>query len=175
MAHSYSYLYGIPTTGLRFFTVYGPWGRPDMAPFVFAKAIIEGKPIFLYNHGNMIRDFTYVDDIIDAISKLIKKPPIENNIIKSNKEASLNKLVPNKVFNIGKGDPISIHYFVELLENKLNKKAIIKMEQHQLGDVKKTEANTSSLENWIKFRPNISIERGVEKFIDWFIAYHRNS
>jgi len=172
MAHAYSHLYNMPCTGLRFFTVYGPWGRPDMAPIIFAKAIIQNKPIDMYNSGNMIRDFTYIDDIIDGILELTKKIPVQNNLFNTKEMISSSSSAPYKILNIGKGSPVNINYFVELLEKKLNKKAIKKMVDNQPGDVQKTEADTSSIYNWVDFKAKITIEKGVNKFLDWFIKYH---
>ena len=175
MAHSYAHLYNIPSTGLRFFTVYGPWGRPDMAPIIFAKAIVENKPIYLYNNGNMIRDFTYIDDIIQGILKLIKKPPCQNVTFDTKNIISSSSSAPYKILNIGKGDPININYFLELLEKKLNKKAIKKLVGNQPGDVQKTEADTSSILNWVDFKSQITIEKGVDKFLEWFMKYYNKN
>lgn len=173
MAFAYSHLYNIPSTALRFFTVYGPWGRPDMAPFIFAKAILGGKPINLYNNGNMIRDFTYIDDVVEAILGLIDKPPIEKKLSKVKNEYDSSNFVAHKILNVGKGNPINIKYFIELLEKSFDKKAIIKMTDNQLGDVQKTGANLNSIKKWIDFSPSITIENGVENFVNWFKSYYK--
>ena len=173
MAHSYSHLYNIPSTGLRFFTVYGPWGRPDMAPMIFAKAIIERKPIYLFNKGNMIRDFTYIDDIVEGITILIKKPPVVNRSFDTQTNLSSSSFAPYKIFNIGKGSPVNINYFLELLEKNLGIKAIKIMSPNQPGDVHITEADTSAIFDWVRFEAKTNIEKGVESFLKWFTSYHK--
>ena len=175
MAHSYSHLYDIPTTGLRFFTVYGPWGRPDMAPMIFAKAILENKPIKLFNKGNMIRDFTYIDDIVDGIVKLVQKPPVKNSLYNTKTNLSSLSFAPYKILNIGMGKPVNINYFIELMEKKITKKAIKHMEDHHPGDVKFTQADANSLFEWVGFKPKINIEVGVDKFLNWFIPFHSHN
>ena len=174
LGYTYSHLYSIPSTALRFFTVYGPWGRPDMAPIIFAKAIMTNQPIQLYNNGNMVRDFTYIDDVVEAIFKLIKKPPksgVLPNVI-DNKNPIISPA--HTILNIGRGDPIDIKHFIELLEKKFKKKAIINKVQNQLGDVKKTDADISSLQKLINFKPSVSIEQGVELFGNWFQNYYKS-
>ena len=173
MSYTYSHLYEIPSTALRFFTVYGPWGRPDMAPIIFAKAIMSNRPINLYNNGNMIRDFTYIDDVVYAVVKLIKKAPIKKISSNSIKTGFSPAYPAHKILNIGRGKPVNIKYFIELLEKNFKKKAIIKMVENQLGDVQKTEAKISEMEKWINFKPTISIEEGVELFVDWYKAYYK--
>ena len=173
MAHSYSHLYNIPSTGLRFFTVYGPWGRPDMAPMIFAKAILDNKPIYLFNNGNMIRDFTYIEDIVEGIIKLIKKTPVKNLLFDTKKNMSSSSFAPYKILNIGKGSPVNINYFLELLEDKLGKKAIKKMLPNQPGDVQLTEADTSEMFDWVGFKAKTNIEIGVDKFLKWYTSYHK--
>ena len=175
MAHSYSHLYNIPSTGVRFFTVYGPWGRPDMAPIIFAKAILENKPIYLFNNGNMIRDFTYIDDIVDGITKLIKKKPVKNTSFDTKMNESSSSFAPYKILNIGRGRPVNINYFLELLEKKLNKIAIKIMFPNQPGDVQVTEADTSAIFDWVGFKSKTSIEIGVNKFLKWYIPYYYQS
>ena len=171
LAHSYSHLYDIPTTGLRFFTVYGPWGRPDMALFIFTKSIIEKKPIKLFNNGDMVRDFTYIDDIINSLLLLIKKPP-KKETIKKNIYLPNESWAPFKVFNIGNSSPTPLIEYVEALENALNIKAIKEYEKMQLGDVKSTYADISLLENWINYKPNTSIVSGINKFVTWYKKFY---
>ena len=172
MAHSYSHLYNLPTTGLRFFTVYGPWGRPDMAPIIFATAILQNKPIYLFNNGNMVRDFTYIDDITEGIMKIISKVPIANPLFDTKNILTSSSSAPYKILNIGKGSPININIFLELLEKKLNKKATKIMLPNQLGDVQATEADMSEILKWTGFQAKTNIEDGVDKFIEWFINYY---
>ena len=167
MAYSYSNIYNLPITGLRFFTVYGPWGRPDMAPMIFSKKIFSNEPISIFNFGNMSRDFTYIEDIVEGTFLCALKIPESC----SDPINSINK-VPNKIFNIGFGKSININYFIELLEESLEIKAIKKYEPIQKGDVEKTFANTSLLEEWINYKPKINIEEGVRKFASWFLNYH---
>ena len=165
MAYSYSHLYGIPTTGLRFFTVYGPYGRPDMAYFKFADAIKSGKKIDVYNDGKMLRDFTYIDDIVEAITKLIYKhpKPIQHTGTKSK--------APYKIYNIGNNKPISLERFISSIESALQIKAIRNYMPMQPGDVPLTYANVDDLIKDISFKPNTSIEDGMMRFIDWFKDY----
>ena len=167
MAYSYSNIYNIPITGLRFFTVYGPWGRPDMAPMIFSKKIFLKEPISIFNYGKMSRDFTFIDDIVEGTYLCALKAPNNNNEIINSK----NK-VPNKIFNIGFGKPIKLNYFIELLEDNLSIKAIKKFEPIQPGDVKKTFSDTHLLEEWIGYKPKISVEEGVRRFASWFLEYY---
>ena len=167
MAFSYSNIYDLPITGLRFFTVYGPWGRPDMAPMIFSKKIFSKEPISIFNFGNMSRDFTFIEDIVEGTFLCALKAPVK---ISSTDKSISN--VPNKIFNIGFGKPINLNYFIELLEDALSIKAIKKYEPIQPGDVEKTFSNTNLLEEWIKYRPRISIEEGVKKFASWFLDYY---
>ena len=172
MAHSYSHLYGIPTTGLRFFTVYGPWGRPDMAPMIFAKAILSDQKIDVFNNGQMSRDFTYIDDIVDGVLGVIDKPATSNvNFDPLAPEPSSSK-APFKVFNIGKGSPTSLMSFIGVLENVLGKKAQVNMLAMQPGDVLATAADISAIQQWSGFQPNIGIQDGVTKFADWYLDYY---
>lgn len=157
MAHTYSKLYHIPTTGVRFFTVYGPWGRPDMAPYLFMNSILYQKPIQVNNHGKLSRDFTYIDDIIDGISLIMDRP--------SNEE------IPYKIYNIGAGQPIQLLDFIQTIENVTGKKAIMKMVGMQHGDVFQTYADTSRLEHDFRFKPRISVYEGINRFYNWFINY----
>ena len=173
IAHSYSHLFNIPTTGLRFFTVYGPWGRPDMALFKFTDLIIQNKPITVFNFGKMIRDFTYIDDVIESIFRLIFKFPIKDKLSDEKKYDLSSSLAPYKVFNIGNSNPTDLSDYIKALEKNLNKKAKIILEEIQPGDVKETFADTQSLENWISFKPNTSINEGIKKFINWYKSYYK--
>ncbi len=172
MAHSYSHLYDLPTTGLRFFTVYGPWGRPDMALFLFTKSIIENKPIKIFNHGNMIRDFTYIDDIIESIFRVIKKIPRPS--IKSNNEclSSSSSWAPYKVFNIGNSKPVPLMEFINEIEKSLGIQAKKEYLDMQPGDVSSTSADTSKLEKWVNYKPNTSINKGISEFINWYRNFY---
>ncbi len=172
IAHSYSHLYGIPSTGLRFFTVYGPWGRPDMALFLFTKAIFELKPIKVFNDGNMIRDFTYIDDIIESVIRVIDKPPVDNpNFDKSNPN-SATSWAPHKVFNIGNSDPVPLMSFIKAIEDAVGIKAIKNFQPIQPGDVPATHADTKLLEKWIDFKPETSIKKGIEIFVEWYKNFY---
>lgn len=157
MAHSYSHLFKLPTTGLRFFTVYGPWGRPDMALFLFADAILNDKPINVFNHGNMVRDFTYVDDIVESITRLIPKPAPENE-----------DKVPCQVFNIGNSSPVKLMEYIKALEQALGKTAQKNFMDIQAGDVPATHADGTKLEKYVHYRPQTSVKEGVKHFVDWY-------
>ena len=173
VAYTYSHLFKLPTTGLRFFTVYGPWGRPDMALFKFTDLILKDEPIRVFNHGKMIRDFTFIDDVIESIFRLIKKSSNKN--INSEKEKLMNKNFSNKykIFNIGNSNPTNLTEYIEAIEKNLGKKAKIIFDEIQPGDVEATYANTKSLENWINYKPNTSIDFGIEKFVNWYINYYK--
>lgn len=173
MAHTYSALYNLPTTGLRFFTVYGPWGRPDMALFLFTKAILEGKPIDVYNHGKMKRDFTYVDDIVEAISRLIPKPPQPNKDWSGYQPDPATSFAPYKVYNIGNNKPVELLRFIEIIEEKTGKKAIKNFLPIQDGDVPETFADVDDLMRDVDFKPATPIEKGVSNFVDWFRDYYK--
>ncbi|HRV03272.1 MAG TPA: NAD-dependent epimerase/dehydratase family protein, partial [Mesotoga sp.] len=167
MAHAYSHLFGLPTTGLRFFTVYGPWGRPDMALFIFAKAIVEDKPIKLFNNGNMVRDFTYIDDIVEGVARTldtIAKPCDEQNVGPSESATA-----PYRVYNIGNGTPVSLETCITLLEKYLGKRARKELYPMQLGDVPVTAANVIDLVKDIKYRPATKVEEGIKKFVTWYV------
>ena len=168
MAHSYSHLFDLPTTGLRFFTVYGPWGRPDMALFLFAKAMLNDKPINVYNHGKMIRDFTYIDDIVESISRLIVKPARPNMSWSGNPPHIPTSSAPYQIFNIGNSSPVKLMDYIEALEKAFGVKAKKKMMDIQPGDVPATHADVKALENYIHFKPKTSIEQGVRNFANWF-------
>jgi len=173
MAHSYSHLYGIPTTGLRFFTVYGPWGRPDMAPMIFAKAILRKDPIKVFNYGKMKRDFTYIDDIVEGIMGCCYKPATANSSFDKLNPEQCTSFAPYRIFNIGNKKPIELLKFIELLEESLGIKAIMEMEEMQPGDVIETAADTTKLESWVQFNSKTSIEEGIQKFTKWFIEFNK--
>jgi UDP-glucuronate 4-epimerase len=172
MAHTYSNLYKTPTTGLRFFTVYGPWGRPDMALFIFTKKIAEGKPIDVYNNGKMKRDFTYIDDIVDGIIKLIPKMPEPNPKWDNYEPDSATSFAPYKLFNIGNNQPVELLRFIEVIEDKLGKKAIKNFMPIQPGDVPATYADIDGLMDAVGFKPNTPIEVGIAKFVEWYRDYY---
>jgi UDP-glucuronate 4-epimerase len=173
MAHTYSALYNLPTTGLRFFTVYGPHGRPDMALFLFTKAILEGKPIDVYNSGKMRRDFTYVDDIVEGIVRLVPKIPVPNVQWNGLTPDPATSFAPYRLFNIGNNQPVELLYFIEVIEKKLGKKAIKNLLPLQQGDVPETYADVDSLMNEIGFKPATTIEKGIGQFIDWYLEYYK--
>ena len=173
MAHAYSHLYNIPTTGLRFFTVYGPWGRPDMAYFSFTKDIIEGNPIKVYNHGQMERDFTYIDDIVEAIIKLIDMPPVGNKDWDESKDSISESFAPYKIYNIGNNNPVSLMRFINAIEKAVGKEAKKIYMDMQPGDVLRTYADVSDLEKDIGFKPKTTIEEGIQKFVDWYKEYYQ--
>ncbi|MGJ4947755.1 NAD-dependent epimerase [Bradyrhizobium sp. HKCCYLS20291] len=173
MAHSYSHLYRLPATGLRFFTVYGPWGRPDMAMFIFAKAILAGQPVKLFNHGQMRRDFTYVDDIVQAIVHLIGRPPQGNPDWDGNKPDPSSSRAPWRIYNIGNNHPEQLTDVISLLEKEFGRPAIKEMLPMQPGDVEATYADVSDLERDIGFRPSTSIADGIARFARWYRDYHR--
>ncbi len=173
MAHTYSHLYGIPTTGLRFFTVYGPWGRPDMAYFSFAKDILSGKPIKVFNHGMMERDFTYIDDIVEGVCKLIDRIPSANKDWDESKDDLSTSFAPYKIYNIGNNRPVQLMKFINALESALGKEAEKNYMDMQPGDVLRTYADVSDLEKDINFKPSTSIEEGLQKFVDWFKEYYK--
>ena len=172
MAHSYSNLFNIPTTGLRFFTVYGPWGRPDMAPMIFAKAIINGENLHIFNRGNMKRDFTYIDDVVDAVIKCAFKVATPNLPNGDQTEDTSHSFSPHRIFNVGKGEQIELVDFIEILEINLGKKAKKIMMPMQSGDVKETLSDCTALKEWINYKPSTSIKTGVSKLIDWFKVYY---
>ena len=170
MAHTYSHLYGLPATGLRFFTVYGPWGRPDMAPMLFAKAILAGEPIRVFNQGRMRRDFTYIDDIVTGVIACADKPASADPSFDTTAPDPATSWAPHRLFNIGNSQPVQLLYFIDLLERALGRQAIRDLQPMQPGDVEATAADTSLLEAWVGFRPSTSIEVGVERFARWYQA-----
>ena len=173
MAHTYSHLFALPTTGLRFFTVYGPWGRPDMALFIFAKAILAGEPIDVFNHGNMQRDFTYIDDIVEGIVRVIRQPATPNTEWKSTAPDPATSNAPFRIHNIGGGSPVQLNRLIEVLEHALGRKANRNLKPLQPGDVPATFADVSSLEEATGFRPEIPIEIGVPRFVEWYREFYR--
>lgn len=171
MAHTYSHLYGLPTTGLRFFTVYGPWGRPDMAPMLFTKAILADQPIKVFNHGRMKRDFTYIDDIVSGVVATMDRVPQANDGFDRASPSSAESWAPYRVFNIGHSEPVELLSFIGALEGALGKVAQKDMQPMQPGDVVATYADTSKLESWTGVHPNVPIEAGVKQFVAWYVAY----
>lgn len=174
MAHTYSHLFGLPATGLRFFTVYGPWGRPDMALFLFTKAILEGKPIDVFNNGEMMRDFTYVDDIAEGICRLIDRIPGPNPAWDGHCPEPGTSSAPYRIYNIGNNRPVRLEDFIRTLEEKLGRKAIKNYLPLQAGDVSKTYADVDDLMRDIGFKPQTEIGEGIEKFVSWYREYYRN-
>jgi UDP-glucuronate 4-epimerase len=172
MAHSYSHLYGLPATGLRFFTVYGPWGRPDMAPMLFARAILAGEPIRVFNHGEMERDFTYIDDIVAGVIRCLDKPATVNPNFDPLDPDPATAAAPHRLFNIGNSQPIPLLRFIEVLEQELGRAAIRDLQPLQPGDVPSTAADTRALEAWIGFRPTTAIESGVARFAAWYRTHY---
>jgi UDP-glucuronate 4-epimerase len=173
MAHAYSHLYEIPATGLRFFTVYGPWGRPDMAMHIFAKAITEGQPIRLFNYGRMRRDFTYVHDVVIAVQRLIGKPPTRTDPVPGTDLDPARSIAPWRIYNIGNSMAVEVSRVVELLERELGRKAITELGPMQPGDVPETCADVDDLMRVVGFRPSTSIEEGVGRFAAWYREYHK--
>ncbi len=174
MAHTYSYLYGMPTTGLRFFTVYGPWGRPDMALFIFAKAITEGKPIDVFNNGNMQRDFTYVDDIVEGIIRVIDNPANKDDKWSGQKPNPGTSVAPYKIYNIGNSSPVKLLDFIEAIESALGKKAFKNFLPLQAGDVPATWADVDDLVENLGYKPQTTIQYGINRFIEWYKNFYLN-
>jgi len=172
MAHSYSHLYDLPCTGLRFFTVYGPWGRPDMALFLFTKAILEEKPIKVFNHGKMQRDFTYIDDIIEGVIRVTKNVPEPNPDWNGNNPDPGTSYAKYKIYNIGNNQPVELNKFIQVIEDALGKKAVKEYMELQPGDVVATYADVDALTCDVGFKPSTSIEYGVEQFIKWYRSYY---
>ena len=172
MAHTYSHLYDLPATGLRFFTVYGPWGRPDMAPMLFAKAILAGEPIRVFNHGKMQRDFTYIDDIVEGVLRCCDKPATVNPDFDPLAPDPATAAAPHRVFNIGNNEPTPLMKFIEVMEQALGTAAIKDFQPMQPGDVVATAADTTALEAWVGFKPYTAIETGVERFAQWYRQYY---
>jgi UDP-glucuronate 4-epimerase len=173
MAHSYAHLYGIPCTGLRFFTVYGPWGRPDMALFLFAKAILAGEPIKVFNHGNHTRSFTYISDIVEGVVRVLDCPSQPNSDWRSDAPDPATSAAPYRIYNIGHREKVPLLRYIELLENCLGRKALMQMLPLQAGDVPNTEANVRDLIAHVGYEPRVSVEEGVSRFIEWYRDYYR--
>ena len=173
MAHSYSHLYKLPVIGLRFFTVYGPWGRPDMALFIFTEKILKNEPIEIFNSGDMIRDFTYIEDIVESLYRLRNKAAKGDNKFNFMKPDPSVSWAPHKIFNIGNSNPVKLMDYILEIERAIGKKAIKKYLPMQSGDVKATFADATKLEKWINFKPNTSIKNGVSKFVDWYKDYYK--
>jgi UDP-glucuronate 4-epimerase len=169
MAHTYSHLYGLPTTGLRFFTVYGPWGRPDMALFLFTKAILEDKPIKVFNNGNMVRDFTYIDDIVEGVIHVIDNPPKISD--KKEIDVSISNTAPYKVYNIGNSSPVQLMEYIGAIEQFLGKTAQKDFLPMQPGDVPKTEADVTDLVEELGYKPDTPVQKGIERFVAWYKTY----
>jgi len=172
MAHTYSHLFGLPTTGLRFFTVYGPWGRPDMALFLFTRAILDGRPIDVFNHGHMVRDFTYVDDIVEGIIRVVDRPAVPNPDFDAEFPDPATSHAPYRVFNIGNSQPTPLADYIAALEDALGKKAQKNYLPMQPGDVPATSANTDELDAWVGFRPGTAVREGVRRFVEWYRGYY---
>lgn len=174
MAHSYAHLYGIPCTGLRFFTVYGPWGRPDMALFLFTRAILAGEPIRVFNHGKHKRSFTYVDDIVEGVIRTLDKvPPIDEHWDSNQPDPATSGVAPYRLFNIGNERPVELLQYIEVLEANLGRKAIMELLPLQPGDVPDTEADVTDLIQAVGYRPQVSVETGVANFVRWYREYYR--
>jgi UDP-glucuronate 4-epimerase len=173
MAHTYSHLFRLPTTGLRFFTVYGPWGRPDMALFLFTKAILEGKPIDVFNHGKMVRDFTYIDDIVEGVIRIIDKPAEASLQFDPAKPDPASSNAPYRVFNIGNNQPTPLMEYISALEKALGQTAEKNYLPMQPGDVPATAANTEELNAWVGFKPNMPVAEGVARFVGWYRNYYK--
>ena len=170
IAHTYSHLFNLSTIGLRFFTVYGPWGRPDMALFKFTDSIVKDKPIEVFNYGKMMRDFTYIDDVIQSVYLLMKKAIRSKNNSENKKEG-----IFYKIFNVGNSRPTNLEDYIKAIELNLNKKAKVILKGMQPGDVEATYANTDLLESWINYKPNTSINEGIKHFINWYQSYYKES
>ncbi len=173
MAHTYSHLYALPTTGLRFFTVYGPWGRPDMALFLFTKAILEGRPINVFNHGNMQRDFTFVDDIVEGVIRVLDRVPAPDPSYDAVQSDPATSSAPYRVFNIGNSDPVPLLDFIGCIESALGKQAEKNLLPLQDGDVPATYANTDALRDWVGFVPGTPVQDGINQFVAWYRGYYQ--
>ncbi len=175
MAHAYSHLYGLPVTGLRFFTVYGPWGRPDMAYFLFTRAILAGRPIQVFNQGAMKRDFTYIDDIVEGVLRVIQKPPQPKPDWDRENPDPATSYCPYRIFNIGNNQTVDLLRFIEVLEERLGRKAVKEFLPMQDGDVPATHADVDDLVREVGYRSSISIEVGLARFVDWYYSYYGQS
>ncbi|XDZ63113.1 NAD-dependent epimerase [Alphaproteobacteria bacterium LSUCC0396] len=175
MAHTYSHLYQLPTTGLRFFTVYGPWGRPDMALFLFANAMLKGDLIDVFNDGNMVRDFTFIDDIVEGVIRVLDKPATPDAKFDALRPDPATSTAPYRVFNIGNGNPTPLMDYIGALETALGVTARKNFMPMQPGDVPATSADTSELGKWVGFQPDTPVVDGVQKFADWYLAYYQKN
>jgi len=173
MAHTYSHLYKLPATGLRFFTVYGPWGRPDMALFLFTKAILAGEPIQVFNNGQMVRDFTYVDDIVESLIRVLDKPATPDSVFDTAKPDPSTSWAPHRIFNIGNSNPTPLMDYIGAIESSLGITASKQFLPMQPGDVPATAADTSALEAWTGFKPNTPVREGVTRFVAWYRDFYR--
>ena len=173
MAHTYSHLYGMQTTGLRFFTVYGPWGRPDMALFLFVKAALAGNSIDVYNHGDMLRDFTYIDDIVEGVVRVIDNPAQKDSSWNGKTGTTSRSSAAYKIYNIGNNNPVKLMDFIEAIENKLGKKIVKNLLPLQAGDVPATYADVSDLVNDLQYKPDTDIQTGINRFIDWYRGFFK--
>ncbi|MCB0571776.1 MAG: NAD-dependent epimerase [Phaeodactylibacter sp.] len=173
MAHTYSHLFGIPSTGLRFFTVYGPWGRPDMALFLFTQAILRGEPIKVFNYGNMVRDFTYIDDIIEGVVRVIRRPPAGNPGWSGLAPDPASSPAPYRIFNIGNQHPVKLTDFIAAIEEELGRPAIRELLPIQPGDVPATSADVSSLVEELGYKPETPVREGIRKFVEWYREYYK--
>lgn len=173
MAHTYSHLFDVPTTGLRFFTVYGPWGRPDMSPMLFASAILEGRAIDVFNHGNMMRDFTYIDDIVEGVIRVLDKPATSRPDFDAHQPDAASSNAPYRVFNIGNNQPVQLMAYIEAIETALGVTAKKNLLPMQPGDVPATYADTSELDAWVGFKPNTPLADGVARFVAWYRDYYQ--
>lgn len=175
MAHTYSHLFGIPTTGLRFFTVYGPWGRPDMAYFSFTKAILEGRPIDIFNHGRMQRDFTYIDDIIEGVVRVLDHIPCPDPLWNAGMPDPATSSAPYRLYNIGNNQPVDLYRFIDVLEGCLGQKTEKNLLPMQPGEVLVTYAEVADLADAVGFKPETSIESGLARFVDWYLEYYKSA
>ncbi|WAP70824.1 NAD-dependent epimerase [Jiella pelagia] len=175
MAHAYSHLFALPVTGLRFFTVYGPWGRPDMAYYSFAEKIMAGQPIALFNHGRHSRDFTFIDDIVEGVVRASDRIAPPNPGFDPANPDPATSVAPFRLFNIGNGRPVELKHYVEVLEAALGKKAIIELKPMQVGDIEDTLADVSEIETALGYRPSTTVEEGIAAFVDWYLPYRRRA
>jgi UDP-glucuronate 4-epimerase len=173
MAHSYAHLYGLPCTGLRFFTVYGPWGRPDMALFKFTQGILAGQPIPVFNHGRMVRDFTYIDDIVEGVVRVIDRAATASASWTGEQPDPATSHAPYRIYNIGNNRPVPLMRYIEVLEQCLGRKAKLDLLPMQAGDVPATSANTEALERDVGFRPDTTVETGIARFVSWYKEYYK--
>ncbi|WPV00218.1 NAD-dependent epimerase [Mucilaginibacter sp. cycad4] len=174
IAHTYSHLYKIPTSGLRFFTVYGPWGRPDMAYFMFTDSILKGKPIKVFNHGKMKRDFTYIDDIVNGIINVMDQPAAPDSTWSGKNPNPARSTAPYRIFNIGNNNPVELMSFIETIQDAIGVKAVIEFQEMQAGDVTATWANVDDLINSFDYKPDTPVSEGIGKFVTWFKQYYKN-